>query len=1324
MTRFAFRGRLHAANHLRRVLVPGLLGLFLLIWAGEAFARPDWLIPYGREFWQTATTTEARRLLSADSSRRPAHAPADLGLAIDRVRHAFQSDGISNSWRVTDPTFQVRLDGAGIAFQSGAAADSVAVHLKTHAIATTGQGLQGFDSDLAVTPWLVTGNVAQRRLKSKVPLVEHVQARGAGLEVTWVIKQFPASREDLLIDWEITGGGSTKPTDGGWRLFGSNSNSIIKVGLATAVDSKGRRLRLKMLRTPTGFRITVPASFLQTAAYPVAVDPLISAEFNLDQPVTRPSPSAQFAPAIASDGTNYLVVWHDNRNGSRLNVFGARVSASGTILDPSGFAVTTGTNDQWYPAIAFNGTNYLVAWQDARNGNQDIYASRVTTAGVVLETNGLPVVTVGYDQRLPVVASLNGDFLVAWQDGRNGTANQDVYAARIRGAGLLIETNGFAVSSAANSQSAPSLGVVGTNYVAAWHDFRSGVSLDVYAARITASGTVLDSNGIAVSAASGDQWNVSIAGNGGTGLIVWQDGRNGTNDDLFGARINANGTVLDPGGLAINQQTGQQRYPAVTAVGSDFYVAWQDNRGGVDFDLYGTTVSASTGVPASTDGTLLSSAVNDQRYPALARAGNQLLVVWEDIRNGSNAEIYGSRIDATGTSLDSGNLLISTVANSQDSPAVAGNGSLYLAVWRDYRNDPLGDIYGSRIAADGTVMDPAGIAICTATNYQQAPSVASSGTDFLVVWQDFRNGVHDDVMGSRVTAAGVVQDPNGLQITTALGAQRQPSVAGTTNGYLVVWQDSRSVNGLDIYGARVNPDGSVRDANGLPICAVIGDQKAPAVAGLNESYFVAWEDYRSGLSNRVYGTRVDWNGTIAFSDGFPLSSIAGEQRASRVAASTNLFFVVWQGATNGTSFDIFGTRVTATGIVMDTNSISISSATGDQTRPVIASKQADFMVVWEDQRVSGKTNLYSTRITSNGSVLEPTGALTAPAAGNFRTPVLANVGPDYLLAYQTWDAGNVPRIRGVMQFPAAEPTISLSPGAAQFIAGAGPVAVDNAAVLVDGGSANYESGTLTIDITANGTTDDRLAIIAQGAGPGQIGVNGNQVYFGGTLIGFETGGTSGNSALLVIFNSATTPDAVQALARAISFNNVNSLPFTQPRTIRFTLNLIAGAGQSTTRVVNVIDSGSVPVIVTQPASQTSASGAAITLSVVASGSQPITYQWLFNGVAIAGATNATYSIPSLQAATAGTYTVAVANTYDSIVSDAAIVSSFDIAMYAGLTLGGPVGATYLVEYRPAFGDQNSWLTLTNITLTTTPMLFFDTASGVENQRFYRATRQQ
>ena len=80
------------------------------------------------------------------------------------------------------------------------------------------------------------------------------------------------------------------------------------------------------------------------------------------------------------------------------------------------------------------------------------------------------------------------------------------------------------------------------------------------------------------------------------------------------------------------------------------------------------------------------------------------------------------------------------------------------------------------------------------------------------------------------------------------------------------------------------------------------------------------------------------------------------------------------------------------------------------------------------------------------------------------------------------------------------------------------------------------------------------------------------------------------------------------------------------------------------------------VITTQPAGCALNPGGSMTLSVVATGTGPLTYQWRKNGANIAGATNATYALTNAKSASAGVYDVVVGNMVGSVTSLGATVS--------------------------------------------------------------------
>jgi len=370
------------------------------------------------------------------------------------------------------------------------------------------------------------------------------------------------------------------------------------------------------------------------------------------EPVNGLASNMRRHPTVAFDGTNYLVTWEELRGGSSWDIYGARVSTGGSVLDPDAIAISTAANDQGYPAIVFDGTNYVVVWQDNRSGSYDIYGARVSASGSVLDPDGIAISTAANDQLFPEIAFDGTNCLVVWEDCRSGFP--DIYGARLSSGASVLDPGGIAISAVASYQWFPAIAFDGTNYLVAWDDNRGGDSWDIYGARVSASGSVLDPAGIAISTAANVQGDLAIAFDGTNYLVVWVDLRSGSTYDIYGARVNESGSVLDPAGMAISTVAGDQELPAIAFDGTDHLVAWQDNRSG-SYDIYGARVSASGSV-LDPDGIAISTAAGYQMAPAIAFDGTNHLVVWQDNRSGSSWDIYCARVSEAGTVLDPGGI--------------------------------------------------------------------------------------------------------------------------------------------------------------------------------------------------------------------------------------------------------------------------------------------------------------------------------------------------------------------------------------------------------------------------------------------------------------------------------------------------------------------------------------------------------------------------------------------------------------------------------------------------------------------------------------------
>ncbi|MCX7837352.1 MAG: hypothetical protein N2323_05275, partial [candidate division WOR-3 bacterium] len=460
------------------------------------------------------------------------------------------------------------------------------------------------------------------------------------------------------------------------------------------------------------------------------------------------APAEQHFPQIAFDGNNYLVVWEDLRNGG--NIFGTRVTPEGIVLDTVGILISVAEGFQGSPSVVFGGNNYFVVWEDYRNGNSDIYGARINPEGVVLDPNGIPICTRADYQSYPSVAFDGINYFVVWIDEYyHGT----IYGARVSQDGILIDTNSIRISS---HEYVEALSVVfgGENYLVVWSEEEN-----IYGARITPSGIVLDPEGILISGARDEQYYPSVAFDGINYFVVWEDWRN-ENVDIYGARVSQNGIVIDPRGIPISIETGDQQYPKITYGGNYYFVVWEDFRG--QGDIFGTRVTTNGNV-LEPSGIAISTFRGFEYEVATAFDGNNYFIVWSDARNWFS-DIYGARVSLNGALLDTNNILISLGINWQTSPVVSFDGNNYFTIWTDFRNNP--DIMGRRISSAGIILDT-NIIISGAEDLQLYPKVDFGRDNYLVVWQDYRNGFDWDIYGARVSREGIVLDPNGIPIRSA-----------------------------------------------------------------------------------------------------------------------------------------------------------------------------------------------------------------------------------------------------------------------------------------------------------------------------------------------------------------------------------------------------------------------------------------------------------------------------------------------------------------------------------------------------------------------------
>src|SRR5258706_10828245 len=110
----------------------------------------------------------------------------------------------------------------------------------------------------------------------------------------------------LVVQTKLAGLTYAGQTQAGHHFVDATGTTRLRIGNATAVDSAGRVWPLTTQVDEKGLVVSVPQAVLAEATYQLAIDPVISPEFEMDDPVLVPS--VGLTPACAAKGTNYWVV--------------------------------------------------------------------------------------------------------------------------------------------------------------------------------------------------------------------------------------------------------------------------------------------------------------------------------------------------------------------------------------------------------------------------------------------------------------------------------------------------------------------------------------------------------------------------------------------------------------------------------------------------------------------------------------------------------------------------------------------------------------------------------------------------------------------------------------------------------------------------------------------------------------------------------------------------------------------------------------------------------------------------------------------------------
>ncbi|MEX1025591.1 MAG: hypothetical protein WD226_11005 [Planctomycetota bacterium] len=319
------------------------------------------------------------------------------------------------------PGYRMVFDSAGAAYHPALGAAAERVEELKFRLESVRVGHKVVCAGSSEPPTLFGRRVTYRRAGG---LLERYDATTQGVEQTFVLVERPAAAGDLVVRGRLDVSMPFAGQDEGGLRFARAELGSLSLGAVTGVDAAGRTARGELCFDGEYVEYVLPAAFVETAAYPLVVDPLIESAST----VSGGSGNEDFRPDAAYElsADEFLVVWDVEYGLGDFDVQARRVRADGTPLGGILPIRTVIGSVAAFPAVAsVRGANaWIVTWSEgALLGGRNVWVRTVLPGGVAspsaLVANGTTATRsdVGGESILDPSAT---EALVAWTHGTTG----------------------------------------------------------------------------------------------------------------------------------------------------------------------------------------------------------------------------------------------------------------------------------------------------------------------------------------------------------------------------------------------------------------------------------------------------------------------------------------------------------------------------------------------------------------------------------------------------------------------------------------------------------------------------------------------------------------------------------------------------------------------------------------------------------------------------------------------------------------------------------------------------------------------------------------
>ena len=352
-----------------------------------------------------------------------------------------------------------------------------------------------------------------------------------------------------------------------------------------------------------------------------------------------------------------------------------------------------------------------------------------------------------------------------------------------------------------------------------------------------------------------------------------------------------------------------------------------------------------------------------------------MIFVWSDTRYGSR-NVFAQKVDSSGVLLwgSQGSSVTNLPGRQEDPVAITdGDGGAFIA-WVDYRFDDEGDIFIQHIDNQGNrMMDDNGEALARVDGRHLTINMCTDSLGgVFVAWQDKRNFLDDDIFGTHVSSNyEIIAPSSGVSIIQMNGNQGAKSLEYAGNNQAtIIWSDTRSGSGNDIYCQKINMNmEKIFSDGGLEVSATSDLETTPRTTFMkNDTSFVIWQ---SGTeSTDIYYNLLTSDGLV-FSEPLQLCSFNSSKANPRIKRNQlGEVFIQWIDYRNDpTAGNHYYQRVSHGGnISWDQNGIQLDASGDDHHARFSPGGNRELFVYWERGTFPNVDIMYQ-GIQSDGSLL-------------------------------------------------------------------------------------------------------------------------------------------------------------------------------------------------------------------------------------------------------------------------------------------------------------------------------------------------------------------